>query len=110
MPRRYGSGMRKEQRRLSRRDILWKSYGRMSSNITPLEKDLNTFYDKFHRKGKSVDSNEWGLVYHNVPLGLSKDFKIECEKIINENGLNLKAELVSENGVFVNQCVVSNKY
>ena len=80
------------------------------NKLTPLEKDLNTFYEKFHRKGKSVDSNEWGLVYHNVPLGLSKDFKIECEKIINENNLNLKAELVSENGVFVNQCVITNKY
>lgn len=79
------------------------------NKVTPLEKDLNTFYEKFHRKGKSVDSNEWGLVYHNVPLGLSKDFKTECEKIINENNLNLKAELVSENGVFVNQCVIYKK-
>jgi hypothetical protein len=76
--------------------------------ITPLEKDLNTFYEKFERKS-ATDSFEDKLVYRNVPFGLAKDFKLECDKIILENSLNLKSDLISENGVFFNQFVISKK-
>ena len=76
------------------------------SEITPLEKDLNTFYEKFYRKGKSVESYPDRLVYR-VPLDLLGEFKNECDFIINNNSLNLKSEIVSENGIFLNQCVIS---
>jgi hypothetical protein len=76
--------------------------------ITPIEKDLNTFYEKFYLKGKSVESYPDRLVYR-VPLDLLGEFKNECDFIINNNSLNLKSEIVYEKEIFSNQCVISKK-
>ena len=97
----------KKENKMSKQKAVYVSEGRVQelgdeNPLTPLEKDLSIFYEKFHRKGKSVDSTNDSLIYKNVPLGLAEDFKGACEQIIKENNLNLKAEVFSENGVFLN--------
>ena len=85
-----------------------KENSKHEGDITPLEKELNTFYSEFYRKG-NVESYPDRLVYDRINLGLQNEFKEAAQLVIDTERLDLKVEVIRENGVFFNKCVVSKK-
>jgi len=74
--------------------------------INQLEKDLNTFKEKFYKKKNIMDYGTF-LVYHRIPNGLTTQLVEEATKLILTSKLNLRVKSNrDETGKFADTIII----
>jgi len=74
--------------------------------INQLEKDLNTFKEKFYKKKNIMDYGNF-LVYHRIPNGLTTQLVEEATKLILTLKLFLRVKSIrDETGKFADTIII----